>query len=635
MGGYCGKILNVNLNERETSVEEISERKFREYLGSRGIASRMLYDWVDEEVDPLSKDNVLIFSTGPLTGTLWPTSSRFTVTAKSPATDALGYANSAGHFGPEMKFAGYDVVVVRGKASSPVYLLINDDKAELRGAEEIWGRDTHDTERYISEKHGPAYKVASIGPAGENLVQFASIINDCYRAAGRTGMGSVMGSKNLKAIAVRGTGSIEIENPEEFYEFSVEAIRKAIDSPITESLREYGTPGLISPKQEIGDLPTRNHQTGQFDDFEKVSGESIKDGYFLRRRGCFACPICCSRMTEVREGSHSGTLTEGPEYETIDAFGPLVDNSDFGVIARANLACDRLGLDTISTGVLIAFIMEAFENGEISSEQANGLNLEWGEGEVILTLIDKIAHREGIGDLLADGVKAASEELGESTESYALQVKNVELPRQEPRVIKAFGLAHATGNRGADHLYALPTMGYGLRDAVKKYLPNFSDEEIDTIMDISSPENKGIQVSFEEKVCAIADSLGICKFSSAENYLFSVERIAKAYSLVTGLRLTEEQLLVSAERIINLERAYNAREGLDRGDDTLPKRFLEEPYGPSGSEPVTVELSDLLDEYYSSNDWDEKTGLPTPAKLSDLDLEDVLEDLRSKGILGK
>lgn len=633
ISGWAGQILYANLTDGSVKKDRAPVDLLKPYLGGRGMASRILYDSVKRGVNPLSPKNVLIFSTGPLTGTLWPTSSRYTVTAKSPATGALGYASSGGHFGPELKFAGYDAIVFKGKAKVPTYLLIKDDVVELRDAQHIWGKTTHETEKIIQGETGDSkIKVASIGPAGENLVKFAAIINEYSRAAARTGMGTVMGSKNLKAVAVRGAGEIKVAKPNEFVEYAGWAIEKAATSQKTAGFRTYGTAVLINPKQEIGDLPTKNHQTGQFPWADEISGETIEKKYLLKARSCFSCPVHCARYTMVKTGPYAGTCGEGPEYETIDAFGPMCWNRDFGTIAKANLMCNQLGLDTMSTGVMIAFAMECYETGIITRKDTGGMDLTWGNTDAIIRLIEMIARREGFGDTLADGVKTAAKRIGKGAKKYAFHVKGVELPRQEPRSIKAFGLAHATSNRGADHLYALPTIGYGMKDIAKKYL-GLSGDSLKKLFDLRSPVHKALAVVFEEKISAIADALGVCKFTTKENFLFTPKELAKVMTFLTGDKWTEKYLLLAGQRIVNVERALNAREGLTRNDDSLPHRFLDVPYAVPGVTPTTVELERMLDEYYELEGWDKKTGLPTAKKLEELDLKDIAGELQELKVI--
>jgi len=635
--GWSGRYLDVDLSAKKIVLGNLPLRFLRSYIGSRGLASRLLFEWLPRGIDPLGKQNILIFSVGPFTGTIWSTGSRWTASAKSPLTGGLGYANSAGHFGAELSHADYDMIVFRGASEKPTYLWIKDDHAELRDAEKVWGLDTHKTEDILRAEVGDSEaKVACIGPAGERLVRIAAIINDKYRAAARCGIGAVMGSKKLKAVIVRGTkrkgpGSKErIHDSKGFMSLAVQVNKRTATGPETEGFREYGTPALIMSKNAAGDNPSRNFQTGQVPFADAISGETIREKYLVGHRACFACPVHCTLYTKIENGPYAGTEGEGPEYETISSFGTMLWNGDFGSIAHSNYLCNTLGLDTISTGGVIAFAMECYQRGILRQEQTGGLKLEWGDPETIIRLVKMIAYREGIGRILGEGVKRAAESIGNGAEQFAMHVKGMEIPRQEPRTVKAFALGHATSNRGADHLYALPTIGYGNYKVAKRYFPHLSEEDLRRFMDIRSEDFKALQVSFTEKVCAIADSLGVCKFTTAETYAIIPEQLAEGLSKVTGEEYTLESLLEAGERIINIERLFNLREGFGRADDALPQRFLKEPYAAPGYKPTVVDLSRMLNEYYDLRGWDRETGSPKPSTIErlGLNLDGLPEDMR-------
>lgn len=421
----AAKTLFVDLGAGRATAKDTDPQTLRLYLGGRGYAAKLLADNVGPEVDPLSPGNWLIFSAGVLAGSGWPAGSRYCVTAKSPATGSYGYAHSGGHFGPAMRLAGYDAIVFTGRSPKPVYLLVHDDRAELRDAADLWGRDTHDVELALAERH-PGAAVAGIGPAGENQVLFASVINDLNRAAGRSGMGAVMGSKNLKAVAVIGTRPREL--PKAFLDLARRQVSFLAGHGNLGLLRKYGTPGIIAPKNAVGDLPAKNHQLVQFPAADRMDGEAI-EAAAVRKVACYACPVACSRITRVETGLEK-CLIEGPEYETIDSFGPMVWNDKLEVLLEANLLCNRLGLDTISTGVTIAFAMELHQRGLLDDP---GYSLEWGDPKTIVGLVKDIAAKRGrLGRLLAQGTRRAAEELGGEAGRYAMQVKGMELPRQEP-----------------------------------------------------------------------------------------------------------------------------------------------------------------------------------------------------------
>lgn len=629
-----GKTAWIDLKNASVEIKETPEELLLQYVGSRGIAAKTLYDLIGTEVKPLSPENALIFSTGPLTGTPWPSAARYTVTAKSPATGAYGYANSSGFFGPQMKKAGYDMFVIRGKAESPVYLHVEDDSIKIQKADDLWGKETGDCESLLRERH-KGCKVASIGPAGENLVQIASVINDYGRAAARTGMGAVMGSKNLKAIAVRGTAKMDL--PREFRDVIKRVVPLVNKHPAAMDYTKWGTAILLNYKNRSGDNPSKNHQYSQFPGGEKLNAQSIAK-YTTRTQGCYACGIKCARFTEVPDGPFKTPLQEGPEYETANSLGPNVWNDNTELLIFCNKLCNEMGIDTISVGVLIAFAMEAHEKGLLDDPK---YNLNWGDPDTIKGLIEDIARREGsTGSLLANGVKAASEKLGGGSEFYAMQVKNVEIPRQEGRVLKGMGLAHATSNRGADHLYALPTIDLtGNTDVVSKVpvLKACGPELMDTI----NEKYKAVMVRFTETCNALADALGICKFTFTETYAILPADLAEGLRAL-GIDISDDELYRGGERIVTLERMYNVRHGFSRKDDSLPKRKLEEPLDiyvepkDIGRIPkedaemvhtgLLVDLETMLDDYYKEGNWD-KNGIPTKERLTELNMEDCVRDL--------
>lgn len=628
----------IDLTSQTVEIGPTDRQRQIRFVGSRGLAASLLYEKVGPSAGAFDPSNLLLFSTGPLTGTPWPTAARYTVTAKSPATGAYGYANSSGFFGPELKKAGFDLLIISGQAAGPVYLLVEDGQVTIHDATPLWGETTEVVEDTLRRRH-PGSRVASIGPAGENLVTFAAIINDYGRAAARTGMGAVMGSKRLKAIVAQGSRRVEVTPA--FLELAKRATEKVKADPETAFLTRWGTAMLIDPKNAKGDLPSKNHRWGQFPGGERINARSL-DQYVLRNQGCFACPIRCSRLSRVPDGPYQ-VETEGPEYETLNALGANLWNDNLPLIIYANKLCNALGLDTISTGLVISFAMEAHAAGILKDEE---FSLQWGDPATIVGLINRIAYRRGLGDLLAGGVRRAAAELGPAAQPLAMEVKGVELPRQEPRVAKAFGLGHATSNRGADHLYALPTIDIaGLVHVAQRLFP----ERMPAIMDLTSEEHKAAMVHFTEAYNAIVDSVGVCKFSTTETYALYPEDLAEALT-VLGQPYTAAELLLAGERIVNLERMYNVRHGFSARDDRLPERFLreplavyadpreiEKPVAPSekGRSPallktgLTIDLERMLREYYQLRGWT-ADGLPTPQKLRELGLEELITDLPSK-----
>ena len=621
-----GITATVNLTTGEITRQPTAPELQRKFLGGRGLGAAYLYRLVPPEVQPFDADNCLIFTSGPLNGTPWPTSSRYHVTFKSPATGAYGYANSGGHFGPELSRAGYDAIIVTGKAPAPVYLEICEEEINIHPADEFWGQTTSYTEETLRGRSGG--RVAAIGQAGENLVRIAAIINDGGRAAARTGPGAVMGSKNLKALHVIGT-----KKPTLTPEFSVlarNASQKLTNHPDSQGLMNESTLFLMSIKNIVGDLPARNHQACQVPFIADVNQYSF-ERYWTKRKGCLACPIRCSRMSAVK--TKSGALViEGPEYETTDAFGPLVYNKDPEVVIQANHWCNEYGLDTISTGVCIAFAMECHQRGLLDDPH---FSLEWGDADSILGLIKAITFRNGLGDTLAEGVSRAAEVIGKGSARYAMHVKGVEMPRQEPRVSKAFGLGHATSNRGADHLYGLPGMdSAGMWEAARKIFP---EEILPELMDSADETYKPDILQYGENFCAVVDSLGLCKFSTTQTYIVMVDEIAAGLSAL-GIPVSADDLLLAGERIVNLERLYNIRHGFDIQLDKLPDRFINEPLevfeftpGEAGQNavrsqaPVTIakiqDFAAMLQRYYSLRGWS-VDGKPTRETLERLELTD-------------
>ena len=614
----------IDLTSGNISIQESPVETLVKYLGSRGYAAKLLYDMVKGDINALGPENCLIFSTGPFTGTPWPTSARFTVTAKSPLTGVYGYANSSGFFGPELRKAGFDALVFTGIAKSPKVLVIDDRKLQLIDGSEYWGKDTEETEELLKERY-EGCRVASIGPAGERLVKISSVINDFGRAAARCGMGAVMGSKKLKAVVVRASG--EVPYTEEFKKVALEMMRKCGRHPGSKSLRKWGTAELIAPKNISGDLPTRNHQEVQFRTADKVNAESLNE-FLEKNDGCYSCPIRCSRFTKVESGPFA-CKTEGPEYETINSLGPLLDNDDLSSIIYGNLLCNKYGIDTISSGMVIAFAMECRQNGMLD-EYKDEVDLSWGNIDSIITLLRKIAYREGIGDLLAEGVRIAAARIGGNAGKYALHVKGLETPMQEPRICKGMALGHATSNRGADHLYALPTIDLtGNAEVANRYFPECMPDILERNKETYKPEMN----VFSEAYCAISDALGVCKFSTTENFALLPEDIARGLSEMEGYEYDAEKLIRAGERIVNIERMFNHRLGLDRSDDQLPERFLKEPatvYDTETWKPIkeglVVDLDFMLDKYYNLRKWT-PAGIPTEDKLKELELDELIKDL--------
>ena len=596
-GTYAGSILRVNLSSGEIKKEALEPEVLRKFIGGRGLATYYLYQLMDPAADPLGPENVLIFATGPLTGTSAPAGGRYMVVCKSPLTGLVACSNSGGNFGAELKAAGYDLIIFEGAAKEPVYLALDGDKAELRPASHLWGLETDEvTDRLREEMGQKEAKVACIGPAGENLVRFACVINDKHRAAGRSGVGAVMGAKKLKAIVVRGKDRPQGSDAfKEFIRQKLEIIRK--NQVTGEGLPKLGTKVLDNIINENGLYPTRNFQTGVFEGTEEICGEAlVEKGYLKKNRGCFACPIKCARVTELPTKSKG----EGPEYESGWAYGACCGVKDLIAITEANYLCNRLGLDTISCGVTIACAMELFEKGLIPKEDlAGGPALKFGSSEAIIYYTYATAYRQGLGDKLAEGSARLAKAYGRP--ELAMVVKGQELPAYDPRGAQGQGLAYATSNRGGCHVRA-----YLIAPEILG-----SPEKLDP----HSTEGKATWVKIFQDLTAVIDSLGICLFTS---FALSPEDYRDLLASATGFDYSLEEMMLCGERIWNLERLFNLKAGLDPQEDTLPKRLLEEamPEGPNQGQ--VVRLHEMLPEYYRVRGWVE--GRPTEEKLKELGL---------------
>lgn len=617
--GYAGQVLRVNLTKGRIKKQSLTKVLARNYIGGSGFASRILYDEIKPQIDPFSPENKLFLGTGPLTGTFFPSTGRYMLAAKSPLTGIWGESHCGGHLGPELKYAGYDAIILEGKAEKPVYLEIENEEVRILDSSHIWGKDTHETIRIIHEEFDREAQIACIGLAGENLVRYACIIANLYRAAGRTGLGAVMGSKKLKAIAIRGTKPVEVADFDGFMEFSEEVHWRTLKHPQAHEMFLYGTPLLVSLKQEIGELPTKNHQTGIFPYAEALSAETIRKNYWVKTRSCFACRIMCKKVNTAKIGPYAGTLCEGPEYEAIMAFGTNCYNVDYPSILQANLLCDKYGLDAISTGCTMAFLMECHENGIITKEDMNGLDLSWGNAETITTLIPKIAKREGIGNSLAEGSYRAAQKFGKSAEKYAIHVKKMEVSGQDGRTHRSIGLSHATASRGADHLRSLVTVDQlGYEEVAAK---RWGKDKLPDICNPYTERHKALAVKTTEDVYAIRDTLIVCWYGCAWPPIVYMEDFAKALQLATGeKRFTVDELVKIGERIVALERCFNAREGITRKDDQLPRRFVKEPMPEGPGKGQIVNLDVMLNEYYKLRGYHLETGLPTFETLKRLGL---------------
>jgi len=611
-----GTVLRVDLTTGEIHRQPTDASLVRAFLGGRGLNVKALYDRLPAHTDGVSPENLLVFGAGPLVGTSFPGAARFNISAMSPQTGILGDSNAGGFFGPEMKFAGYDQVAIEGRSREPVYLLVADGHVELRPARALWGTDVCEATAAIQEAAGDAVQVAAIGQGAENGVRFAGVFVNRHRAAARTGMGAVMASKNLKAVAIRGTGSLKVADPRRFGALVERLDEKIAKHPDYAVRARLGTTRLIKALEAIGGLPTRHFEGHPFAGADAVSGETIERLYKVKGKACFACTIPCSRFLRVDDPRFPGLALEGPEYEPLAGFTARIGNSDLALALHCIDLTNRYGLDAIALTEAIAWAMECHARGLLSREEADGLDLSWGNGEAIVELVHRIARREGLGDLLADGVRRAAERLGRGSEQFALHSKGLEIFQADLRTIKAYALGNAVSSRGADHLRAEPWFEFS-NDAAEG-LRRYGIAETAFRLE---HKGKGLVVRHFEEMAAVADATGVCKNTYNNMEVLGWDETAEMLQAATGWPFTGEEVRRAGERIVNLERLFNAREGIARKDDTLPERFVRQALPPDNpSAGAVVELEAMLDEYYRARGWNVETGLPTREKLRELGL---------------
>ena len=613
MYAYTGKILNIDLTSGKSKISTFDDVFAKTYLGGAGFGIKTLMDNQKPGIDAFDPDNPLIFALGAFTSTMVPcTTSKFGVFAKSPASQLLGESYSTGRWGAELRQAGYDIVIITGKAAKPTYLWIDDESVQLMDASHLWGKTTWDTEDIIREDLGDQLiRVIAIGPGGENLSKVACLINDRFRAAGRTGLGAIAGSKNLKAVAVRGTKDVSVAKPDELLDACLGLYENA-KGPATSKYRSLGTVANVLTMNAQGALPTRNYQSATFEGAETVSGEYLNEHFVTKIEGCSGCPCRCEHIAEVREGTFKGAIAR-VEYEPTMAFGPYCGVDRLEPVIKAIELCNLYGVDAIGTGIIIGFAMECYEKGLITKKETGGLELEFGNGEAMVEMVKKISLREDIGAILADGVKSASEKIGKGSDHFAMHIKGVEVTGYEIRGLKTCALGYAVSRRGADH-QRHGSYGWDLGGKVDRFTVD---------------KNRGKLVMGDEDTYCIFDSLILCKFTRK---IWDFDLKAKVYSLVTGIPMTGDELHKAGERISNLARLYNIREGLTRKDDNLPPRVMKDPI-PSGiskgSYVSQEDLDILLDGYYEARGWT-KEGVPTKVKINELGLEEYTDIIGKK-----
>ncbi len=619
MYGMIGRLLRVNLDKQTIQEEVIPEEKIRKYLGGIGLGTRYFWDEVKAGTDAFDKTNPLIFMSGLLTGTPSPSASRYSVVTKSPLTGLWTQSNSGGSWGVDIKHAGFDGIIFEGESNTPVYLVIDDGKANLQDASELWGLNVGATTEFLKEKYGRETNVACIGIGGENLVRYASIMNDLHRGAGRCGTGAVMGRKKLKAVAVKGNRKIKVPNPKEFNRVVKRQNQLMNESILNAGLKEYGTTLVLSIVNNCGGLPTRNWQTGYCSFEDEVNGEALREKVFIDVKGCYACPIKCGRKSHILKGPWKGEEGEGPEFETVGVFGPMCGNPDFETITKAGYLCNDYGIDTISCGSTIAFAMECFEKGILTEKDTGGINLSFGNKSAIIEMVKMIAERKDIGNLLAEGTRIMSEKLKKGSEKFAMHVRGMELPCYDPRAAKLTGLAYVTANRGGDHITAFV-------EAPTFLATPFLIIEESEIRDILKEDPADVKILKDlEDALTTFDAAGSCKFMGMT---LAAEEWADIIRVTTGWEdYTVDEFRKTGERIYNLARACNVRDGLTRADDKLPYRLTNEPLPDGAAKGETVNLKELLKEYYKCRDWDNPEGKPSPEKLNELGLADVRDVL--------
>jgi len=607
--GYMGKWLEVNLTKETAEPRDLDMTFAKTFLGGRGFGVKILYDRLKPHTNPFSPENLLIFATGPLTGTTATCPGRYTVSTKSPLTGTVLDTGSGGTWGPFLKRAGFDYIVVTGKAKAATYLWVHDQTCDFRDATKIWGSlDVFEADDAIKKDTRKRAVVAQCGPAGEHLSLLAAVMNDKYRAAGRGGAGAVMGSKNLKAIAVYGTMKVPLAHPRRFKKATKDAVNTMQESDVSKAdgaLHTYGTAVLVNVINEHGIFPTRNFQTGVFEGADKISGETLKDTRLVRNTYCWGCQIGCGRWSRIDSGPYKGIEGEGPEYETLWSLGAACGVDDLDAVSSANLLCNMYGLDTISAGSTVAFAMECYERGLITQEDTGGIDLKFGSTDALLKTLELMGKGEGIGVILADGSRAAAKKIGLGSEKFSMAVKGMEMPAYDPRGAKGHGLAYATSNRGGCHVraYMIAPEIMGVPEELDRFTGHEDTKKIEMLK------------TFQDLTSAV-DSSVVCLFVT---FGIGAPEFAQMLTPCTGWAWTADDVLEVGDRVWTLERAFNAREGFGRKDDTLPWRLLAGPMPEGPAKGHVVPIEPMLTKYYELRGLDSE-GHPTPEKMQALGL---------------
>ncbi len=636
MAGYAGKMLRVNLGREEITLEDTPPELTERFIGGAGLAAYYLYQMVPPQVKADSPENCVILGEGPLNGTIMPCSGRQSVTTLSPITGIFGDSNGGGDFAPELRFAGYDQVLITGKAKRPVYLWIDGEEMELRDAKPLMGKTTWEVDEHLRKELGDwRIKTALVGPAAQKGVLYGCLMINKYRACGKIGVGTALAQKNMLGIAVRGRKGISIHDPSAFEAHCGKILASIKSSPGYPSYSALGTMGVADVYQESKRLPVKNRQeAGAPEDlYKNICSENFAKNYKVRDVACFNCPVHCSHWWEVKEGRYAGERGEKPELVALEAFGTLLGSYDLGAICHFQNESNKYGIDMMECGNTMALAFELYQRGLITTRDTDGIPLEWGNLDSIEKIFQKIVDFEGFGKILGSGVKRTGEEIGKGAERFAIEVKGYGMSLVEVRNAPHFGLAFATASRGGDHLKALPIIA-GFHPEMFRDL--FGDQPPEEIVSNLEIKGKGRMIAWFENYNAVLDSLGLCKFAYKVGWIHPKE-LAPALSLATGVSYDFRKLMECGERICNVQKAFNARLGLTRKDDTVPRRFLEEPVqaGPRKGEHLGAILPQMLDEYYEARGWDKKTGLPTRSKLESLGLREIADELERLGRLAK
>lgn len=626
--GTTGKILRVDLTRGSIDTQQINEAFYRLYPGGKALAAYFLLRELPKGTEPLSPDNILILANGVLTGAPFSTATRFTAVARSPLTLGFGESEAGGFWGPELKMAGWEAIIIKGRAARPVYLWIHNNQVEIRDAHELWGQEPEFVQNKIREQHGDKLiRVLQIGIAGENLVRFAAIENDLRHFNGRNGMGAVMGSKNLRAIAVRGNSKYLdwANDPKPIAELGRNLAKRVKDHPRSWDLQVKGTPSLVDSLNAAGMLPTRNFHQGAFDQVDKVKWDAYEKQLLTARGSCYACAIRCKREVALNDRYQVSNAYGGPEYETIDGFGPNCGIDDLQAIGKANELCNRFGLDSISCSSAISFAMECFEHGLIGLKETGGIALQFGKASAMVMLVEQIAKRQGLGNLLAEGTRRAAEIIGDDAKYFAMQVKGQEMPMHDPRGKVGVGLGYAINDAGADHLTSphdtilVDPESIGYQAAIPLGV------EVAPARELS--ERKAKNYSILENWTSAGKVTGICFFGPAPRSFIRLDELVGALRAATGWEVSIQEILRIGERATNLARAFNVREGFSRREDTLPERLFA-PLENGALHGVAISKPDFertMTQLYTRKGWNPETGAPTRERLRELNIEWVAE----------